>query len=312
MSSETPDFLPKSNREVSELLFAIEVGLRELIIEMLSESGGTKWHKTLLPSDVTEKYLRGRKAQLAAKWSSHVEHHPLYYIDFPDLAKVLNTNWKKSFSDLFGAKEVFLGSLKSLEPIRNSLAHNRKVSEADVTLVRGVFSQFSTALGERRFYQLVETCSVAPAISELMDRLSDEIDIVAREVSALESPRTPDVWESIWNAWWFDDEFLTGTNDRAKLEIAEAQLVELEKTTSSLKRKIEAIREDPTRECAPQIQGITKSIAAFFDIYRQFCGLPRGRGLGHKLEAWLRENSPLPAKTAAQQAIRSIKDNCNE
>jgi len=312
MQNDASNFLPKTNRDVAEMLFAIEVGLRELIIEVLSEIGGAKWHKQLLPSDVSEKYLRGRRSQLAATWSNHVEHHPIYYVDFPDLAKVLNTNWKNIFHEMFGDKDVFLGSLKSLEPIRNSLAHNRKISETDAAQVSGIFAQFKSAFGRERFESLVENCTTVPSIREIMELLSCEIEHACEEIATLSAPTDPVVWRTVKDAWWFDDEYLTATNNKAKLNIAEEKLRELEKTVAATKSEIERLRQNQVRDGEPVTSRIVEPIAAFFSLHTEFASLTRGRGAGHQLESWLAGRSPRSLMHTATGAIQYIKDNCNE
>ena len=135
MHSFVDSLYPETNQYVAKRIYLLEVGLREFIIEELSRIGGARWHKTHLPADVSQKYLHGLQAERASNWTSHIEHHPLYYVDFPDLTKVLEKNWRLTFQRLLKNKDVFIYSLRSLEPIRNKLAHNRKISEADCKIV---------------------------------------------------------------------------------------------------------------------------------------------------------------------------------
>ncbi len=46
------DAVPSENLAIYKLLYNVEVGLRELIIEVLEAKGGARWWKERLPSDV--------------------------------------------------------------------------------------------------------------------------------------------------------------------------------------------------------------------------------------------------------------------
>jgi len=91
--------VPVDNVRVFRILYQIEVGLRELIIDSLESSYGPIWWKSRLPGDVLESYRKGLAAERAINWINIIPHHPIYYIDFPDLQKVIttNNNWSEVF-----------------------------------------------------------------------------------------------------------------------------------------------------------------------------------------------------------------------
>ncbi len=310
ISSETDtnslrSLLPEANREAVEMLYVIEVGLRELIIEALTASAGPKWFKTMLPADITEKYVRGRKAQAAASWSTHIEHHPLYYIDFPDLAKVLDKNWRNTFQDVLGNKEVFLGNLKALEPIRNTVAHNRKLSGQDCEIVRGVLTVFEAGIGPNRLKAFVENCTAAPAISEQLTLLTQEIVSAVDSMSSLKPPVQLKVWPLVQVAWWFDQSFLTNSNHAARLELAMQQLAEMQSKVSLLEREVERLS-TLTSGKAPQIGKAIEDVFSFFQLFAEFSSLPRSRGSGHKIESWISEQDIEGKSQLALHAINSF------
>lgn len=309
---EPPSHLPETNRKVAELLFAIEVGLRELIIETLSSIDGERWHKQLLPADVYQKYLNGRRAERAAKWTNHVAHHPLYYVDFPDLAKVLNTNWKDVFQQLFGNRDVFLANLKSLEPIRNSFAHSRKISEEDERVVSGVFATFESAIGKNRLKDLIQHCTVAPSICETMRQMKNELEMAFGEIESLATPTCLRVWPMVEDSWWFDENFLTANNHKSRLEIAKAKLDELRKAVASTEREIEQIGQQKDVCDVTPTEELLAPVYSFFQLHFEYAALPRVRGSGHRLEAWLESKDLESIARVAKQSINSISETVNE
>src|SRR6266508_2715396 len=117
--------IPENNLVAYKLMYNIEVGLREFLISTFG-AGNQKWWKQRLPVDVFYKFKAGREEEKKIKWVELISHHPLYYIEFPDLKKIIerNDNWRDAFQQIFGDKSVFCGGLRELEPVRNKIAHN--------------------------------------------------------------------------------------------------------------------------------------------------------------------------------------------
>ena len=94
---------PTENCVLFCLFYEIETALRELIIEELEKVGGPTWYKAHLPGDIYEKYKRGLQYEKAISWSNMIPYHPIYYIDFADLRKIIEnaTNWKDVFLSIF-------------------------------------------------------------------------------------------------------------------------------------------------------------------------------------------------------------------
>jgi hypothetical protein len=118
-------------------MYSIEVGLRELIIETFEGLGDPRWYKSRLPGEILKKYEEGRKYERSLTWVQCIPHHPVYYLDFPDIATVLERkdNWETAFKAIFRRKDITISGLRRLEPIRNKVAHNRKASPADLAIV---------------------------------------------------------------------------------------------------------------------------------------------------------------------------------
>src|SRR5881409_788931 len=101
------DTIPEENLTIFCILFKIENALREFIIHSLEESSGPKWYLNRLPGDILTKYRNARQIELGMSWSTLIPHHPIYYIDFPDLLKIIvpSDNWSDQFERVFAKKD---------------------------------------------------------------------------------------------------------------------------------------------------------------------------------------------------------------
>jgi hypothetical protein len=108
MSEDRTQIAPSNSVEAFTLLYCIENALREFIIDSLSNFSGPKWYKTRLPGDVLKKFKEAKIYERSIAWLELVPHHPLYYIDFADLRKIIeqNNNWTEIFKELFLNKNV--------------------------------------------------------------------------------------------------------------------------------------------------------------------------------------------------------------
>jgi hypothetical protein len=113
--------VPEENLKTYKILYCVEVGIREFIIENLESRGGTNCWKQRLPPDVLKTFRDGIKYERRIKWSNLVPHHPLYYVEFPDLKKIIERadNWRNVFDTVLKSKDVFISTLTELEPIRS-------------------------------------------------------------------------------------------------------------------------------------------------------------------------------------------------
>jgi hypothetical protein len=207
---------PQENIEIFTILYQIETALRELIIEVLSNAEGQQWYKKCLPGDILDKYREGRKLEKQVPWVQLIHHNPIYYVDFPDLKKIIenNYNWKKAFEPIFSRKEVVTSTLSEIEPIRNKIAHNRKATDRDIAIMRGAFSKLSTAIGSIYFDSLVNRCTLAPDMHEQLANLQREAMnswLICREYKPLNEL---EAWKSVCGTWWFDDSYLGSKIDK--------------------------------------------------------------------------------------------------
>ena len=236
--------VPKENIEIYCYLYGIEIALRELIIDSLKDIDGPRWYKNRLPGDILQKYRRGLDYERNVKWTQLVPLHPVYYIDFPDLKKIIerNDNWEDVFKDIFSQKDIIGSTFFELEFIRNKIAHNRKATYKDVEIVIGACTKLTEAIGEERFNKLVARCTFAMNISQQLTELQKEAEISFHICSNIDPLEKLEVWKSVFKEWWFDESYLDHNLD---------------------------------------------AIIVYFKTMEEYATLPRKRGSGHKIEAWM-------------------------
>lgn len=204
---------PEANTEIHGRLFAIETVLRELIIESLTELEGPKWYQRRLPSECREQFKAGVDRDRTTRWTRNVPHHPVYYIDFPDLRLTIEQkdNWSAAFREIFPkAKELVTTDLVELEFIRNKVAHNRRATDADLEVVRAAYSKLASVLGSVRFAELADRYTVEPEIPQRLSLLRREGD-VSMTIAVRGRPLARlDRWHEAIHAWWWFDETYLG------------------------------------------------------------------------------------------------------
>lgn len=202
--------VPEQNIEIFCYLYCIENGLRELIIDLMNDVVDSRWYKERLPGDVLEKFREGRKVEKNIFWKQLNPHHPIYYVDFTDLKKIIQRqdNWKEVFEKIFRQKEAIINPLSELEDIRNKIAHNRKVTSRDLEISRLSFEKISDIVGKNEFNKLVNRCTSAADIETKLTELQEECKktfIICTGSKALNEIK---IWNIVCNEWWFDESYL--------------------------------------------------------------------------------------------------------
>lgn len=201
--------IPENNIVAYELLYKLEVGLREFLIDTFGRED-QKWWKKRFPPDVFDKLKKGRKQERKIKWVELLPHHPIYYIDFPDLKKIIEIkdNWRDAFQSFFADKDVFCGGLRELEPIRNKIAHSRKISDSEIHMLKGNIAKFESAIGKERWDKLVLEQTVEPSISEKIMSLRELSYSIFQKIMDSSPVENLDNWSKLMQEWWFDSDYL--------------------------------------------------------------------------------------------------------
>ncbi len=214
-----PDRLvAEANMEAYRYVYCIEVGLRELIIETLSSAEGPRWFRHRVPGDILQEAKRAFEYEKSLKWTNLVPHHPLYYIEFASLRKIIerSDNWRDVFSAIFSRKDVLSATLCQIEPIRNKVAHNRKTTPEDVAFLRSACAVVANAVRRDRFEQLVSRCTSAATVSEKLGELRRELEGATQTCLRVEALNGLQVWGKVSGEWWFDELYLGSTPEGIK------------------------------------------------------------------------------------------------
>lgn len=203
--------VPEANVKAYKLLFLLEVVLREYIIEKMESAYGVHWHKTALPSgEMLTKFKNAKEYETRTPWISHIPLHPIYYLDFPDLATLLEKkdNWENVFKGELQRKDIVVADLRKLEPIRNKIAHGRRATNSDCSIIQSTVEVFVELLGHDKFSLLTERCT---SVEDIRDRML-QLRLEAEEaiVACCEAKEIPSLknWLAMKKSWWFDDDYL--------------------------------------------------------------------------------------------------------
>jgi len=208
---EGPDCsAPTANVAGYGMLYCLEVGLREFIIAVLREAVGPGWWKQRLPGDVLDKVKEARATYTGTPWFRYVELHPLHYVDFPDLLKLAlrKDNWEDGLSQVFVHKAILEGMLSRLKPVRDSIAHNREISAADLEALSSSLGAVVHAVGDARFRELVTGCTHMQDSQRSLAALAQEVRNCRQAILALEELGPPSRWYAVRDEWWFDEEYV--------------------------------------------------------------------------------------------------------
>lgn len=201
----------ENNMQAYKCIHIIENGLREFIIEEMTLKYGERWYKSHLPSNVLKTYKEGRLYEKNIKWNELIPHHPIYYIDFPNIKEIIERkdNWNEVFKETFHRSDIICTSLSEIEYIRNKVAHNRKISKKELILLESVYLKVESFIGENNLKRFALKCT---AISNIIDKLSElrknmkelfEICIDCKPILQLNNN-----FEDILKSWWFDESYI--------------------------------------------------------------------------------------------------------
>lgn len=135
--------------EPYQVIKQLENGLR-IFIEDSLKGISKNWWKERTPSDVQESArLNLERNDSPWPWVKTEERPPIFYINFPDYAKIIQRkdNWKDVFQKKLKDSDVIVSKLKELENIRNKIAHMNNISAQEATTLRLYSAQILEATG---------------------------------------------------------------------------------------------------------------------------------------------------------------------
>lgn len=156
--------------EPTEALAALEVGLRNLILERLGEY----WLD--VQGAPTRASLEGRRANEQSKrHGAVVSENLLDYTMTPDLGKMIFANWE-AFAPVFPDRTRFEVLVNIVEDVRNTVAHSRELLPFERELLSGVAGYVSNSLALHRS-SLEGPGSYYPLIESLTDHQGNDLSV---------------------------------------------------------------------------------------------------------------------------------------
>lgn len=145
-----PPPVPSRLTEIpAETLQSLERQLRRCIEERLSRLAANWWSERI-PEEVRTRAERRRSLRERVwPWLDGGEHRPMEYLDFPDYARIIlePQNWEQAFSPVFVDPDALRVKLRELEPIRNDVAHSRRVTAVNADRLRLYTRELAERMG---------------------------------------------------------------------------------------------------------------------------------------------------------------------
>jgi hypothetical protein len=121
----------------ADAINAVEVVLRDLVEQVLTEKHGEEWIERCGTPEKIEKW-RERKLEEAKKRDGTTpEPRLLYYSDFTDLAPMIKKHWEL-FKPCLGDRKTFDVYMDRLEEFRNAPMHSRNLVPFERALAEGI------------------------------------------------------------------------------------------------------------------------------------------------------------------------------
>ena len=207
-----------NNLKAFKLLFEIETALREFLIERCEQSIGPRWHETVFPKITLERLKTHGEPKPGAKgpgekrsaddkkgWVSRVAFHPVYYLDFSELADAFELKTNNDLDRLFvsNRRDVIVQHLRRAMPIRNPIAHNRMIVEIDLATVQNSYVGIRNEIGAELFDRYASSPPSQVAKDAEMKQLRTELRTSAAAVRAATEVSLP-VWDRLKQRWWME------------------------------------------------------------------------------------------------------------
>lgn len=125
-------------------IYSFENTVREFVGKKLLEEIGDNWWNEAVPESIQKKAIARKDEEDKIKWHTQRGESMIQYVDFGDLASILNKKWEM-FEPHLNSFEWVNQLFKSMERSRNVIMHSGCLSKTDIervgTLIRDWYSQ---------------------------------------------------------------------------------------------------------------------------------------------------------------------------
>lgn len=144
------DDVKQKGKEMSELyvtLYCVENSLRNFIDTVLSNALGDNYFSLIsVPNDIAKGIATRKKEESQNKWLPLRGDKDIYYLDFIDLAKLIQNNWEY-FKAYFPSQGWISTKIEELYKVRCLIAHNSYAGDDEKDMVALYYKQIVKQIG---------------------------------------------------------------------------------------------------------------------------------------------------------------------
>jgi len=118
-------------QRVYRILYVLENVVRKFVSDRFHEEDGDDWFEKRATADMKEKHTKRKETEEKNGWHTGRNKHPIFYLDFGDLAKLMVNHWKL-FEDLLPTQVWMQSRLDDAERTRNVIAHTNLLASEEV------------------------------------------------------------------------------------------------------------------------------------------------------------------------------------
>lgn len=154
-------YLPRV--EPTEALNAVEVALRDLIVQVLEPKLGSKWLEQCVTPERLETWRKRMEEESKKRDGTVTDDRLIAFADFTDLAPIVRKHWE-AFKPCLGDKKTFEVYMARLEDFRNAPMHSRVLVPFELALLEGMTGEirnkvtlYRTKDSTDRFFPRIES-----------------------------------------------------------------------------------------------------------------------------------------------------------
>jgi hypothetical protein len=108
------------------MLYVFENLVREFISNTFTDNDGENWFEKRSSKPMMNKYEKRKASEEKNQWHTGRNEHPLFYMDFNDLALLIINHWDV-FGDFFPDQDWVTSRVSDCERTRNVIAHTNEL-----------------------------------------------------------------------------------------------------------------------------------------------------------------------------------------
>lgn len=129
------------------MLFILENMVRTLVADVLQERDGPEWFDKRASQPMKKKVAERREKESRNNWHAGRNTTDVSYLDFGDLAMLIQTHWA-DFKDLLPPRQEWVMSrLSDAERTRNVIAHTNVLADEEVSRLEMIVTDWIKQVG---------------------------------------------------------------------------------------------------------------------------------------------------------------------